>query len=111
MDVLSVKEMVAREEEAFRSGVTAAALMEAAGEAMAGRIAAIYPHTRIFLVLAGKGNNGGDGLAVARHLANAGRRVQVVLAAPGDELGDLARAQLARFHGLFPSPEILPWRE
>ncbi|HEV3270770.1 MAG TPA: NAD(P)H-hydrate dehydratase [Candidatus Methylacidiphilales bacterium] len=111
MDVLSVKEMVAREEQAFRSGVTAGALMEAAGEAMSGRIAAIYPHTRIFLVLVGKGNNGGDGLVAARHLANAGRRVQVVLTAPGDELGDLPRAQLAQFHGLFPSPEISPWRD
>ena len=111
MDVLSLKEMVAREEQAFQSGITAAALMEAAGEAMARRIAAIYPRTRIFLVLVGKGNNGGDGLVVARHLANAGRRVQVVLTAPGDQLGDLPRAQLAQFHGLFPSPEISPWRD
>jgi len=109
MDVLSVKEMVAGEEQAFSSGITAAALMEAAGEAMAGRIAAIYPYTRIFLVLVGKGNNGGDGLVVARHLANAGRRVQVVLTAPGDQLGDLPRAQLAQFNGLFPSPKISPW--
>ena len=57
--------MIAREEEAFRSGVTAAALMEAAGEAMANRIAAIYRRARNFLVLVGKGNNGGDGLVVA----------------------------------------------
>ncbi len=109
MDVLSLQEMVAREEEAFRSGVTAAALMEAAGEAMAGRIAAIYPHTRIFLVLVGKGNNGGDGLVVARHLAIAGRRVQVVLAAPEDQLGDLPHAQLVQLHAAFPHLEIILW--
>jgi hydroxyethylthiazole kinase-like uncharacterized protein yjeF len=111
MDVLSLKEMVAREEQAFQSGVTAAALMEAAGEAMAGRITAIYPHTRNFLVLVGKGNNGGDGLVVARHLANEGRRVRVVLTAPEDQLGELPRAQLAQLPGLFPSPEISPWRD
>jgi NAD(P)H-hydrate epimerase len=111
MDVLSLQEMVAREEQAFHSGVTAAALMEAAGEAMAGRIAAIHPQTRIFLVLVGKGNNGGDGLVVARHLANAGRRVQVVLTAPEDQLGELPRAQLAQLRGLFPNPEISLWRD
>ena len=111
MDVLSLQEMVAREEQAFHSGVTAAALMEAAGEAMAGRILAIYPHTRSFLVLVGKGNNGGDGLVVARHLANAGRRVQVVLTAPKDQLGDLPRIQLARLRVAFPNLEIAPWRD
>jgi hydroxyethylthiazole kinase-like uncharacterized protein yjeF len=111
MDVLSLQEMAAREERAFHSGVTAAALMESAGEAMAGRIAAIYPHTRIFLVLVGKGNNGGDGLVVARHLANAGRRVQVVLTAPEDQLGELPRVQLAQLRGIFPNPEISLWRD
>ncbi|MCE0521516.1 MAG: NAD(P)H-hydrate dehydratase [Methylacidiphilales bacterium] len=111
MDVLSLQEMVAREKQAFQSGITAAALMEAAGEAMAARIAAIYPHTRIFLVLAGKGNNGGDGLVVARHLANAGRRVQIVLAEPEDQLGELPRVQLAQLQGIFPKPEMALWHD
>jgi len=71
MDSLSLTEMVAREKAAFASGITAAALMEAAGEAMATRIVKIYPEARNFLVLVGKGNNGGDGLVVARHLLDA----------------------------------------
>jgi NAD(P)H-hydrate epimerase len=111
MDVLSLQEMVAREEQAIRSGITAAALMDAAGEAMAGRIAAIHPHARSFLVLVGKGNNGGDGLVVARHLANAGKEARVVLAAPEDQLGELPRAQLAKLRGTFPHLEIAPWRD
>jgi ADP-dependent NAD(P)H-hydrate dehydratase / NAD(P)H-hydrate epimerase len=111
MDVLSLKEMVAREEQAFHSGITAAALMEAAGEAMAGRIAAVYPHTRKFLVLVGKGNNGGDGLVVARHLAQAGNCLQVVLAAPGDQLGELPAAHVGRLRKEFPKIEIQPWRD
>ena len=110
MDVLSLKEMVAREEEAFRSGITAAALMEAAGKAMAGRVAAIYPRARSFLVLVGRGNNGGDGLVVARHLTKAGRDVEVVLTAPEDQLGDLPRVQLAKLRGEFPALGIHAWR-
>ena len=111
MDVLSLKEMVAREEQAFRSGITAAALMEAAGKAMAERITAIHPHARNFLVLVGKGNNGGDGLVVARHLAGAGKNVQVVLTAPEDQLGELPRAQLAKLRAALHDLEIIPWRD
>jgi ADP-dependent NAD(P)H-hydrate dehydratase / NAD(P)H-hydrate epimerase len=111
MDVLSLQEMVAREEQAFRSGITAAALMDAAGEAMAGRITAIYPRAGNFLVLVGKGNNGGDGLVVARHLATAGKAVRVVLTAPEDQLGELPRAQFDRLRGAFPKLEIAPWRD
>ena len=48
MDVLSLKEMLAREDEAFRSGLTAAALMEAAGEAMARRILDFIPRRENF---------------------------------------------------------------
>jgi NAD(P)H-hydrate epimerase len=111
MDVLSAKEMMAREEEAFRSGITAANLMEAAGEAMALRITALYPHARKFLVLVGKGNNGGDGLVVARHLASVGRFVQVVLTTPEDQLGELPRTQVDHLRRPFPNLEILTWHK
>jgi len=96
MDILSNKEMVAREKEVFRSGLTAAALMEAAGEAMAYRISALYPNAREFLVLVGKGNNGGDGLVVARHLATTGRFIRVALTAAEDQLGELPQSMLER---------------
>jgi hydroxyethylthiazole kinase-like uncharacterized protein yjeF len=111
MDVLSFAEMIAREEEAFRSGITAAALMEAAGAAMAGRITVLYPEAGIFLVLVGKGNNGGDGLVVARHLAKAEMAVQVVLTAPEDHLGELPRAQLAKLRGECHGVEICAWSD
>ncbi len=112
MDVLSTKEMMAREEEAFRSGITAEALMNAAGDAMARRIAAIYPQARNFLVLVGKGNNGGDGIVVARHLARTeGARVEVVRTAPEDQLGDLPRRQLAGLHAEFSELPVVPWTD
>ena len=111
MDVLSTKEMIAREKQAFASGITAAALMNAAGEAMARRITAIYPHVRDFLVLVGKGNNGGDGLVVARHLAKPGKCVEVVLTAPENELGELPQAQLSQLRRECPDVDVYPWSD
>lgn len=110
MDVLSLKEMVAREEAAFQAGITAAALMDAAGAAMSERILEIYPRTWSFLVLVGKGNNGGDGLVVAYHLGLARKDVRVVLASPEDQLGELPRAQLAKLRSAFPKLEVESWR-
>jgi len=46
---------------------------------------------RTVAVLAGRGNNGGDGLAAARHLANAGARVRVGLLADPAGLRGAAR--------------------
>jgi hydroxyethylthiazole kinase-like uncharacterized protein yjeF len=94
MDVLSIPEMIAREKAAFAQGVTAERLMEAAGAAMAERIAAAYPRATDFLILVGKGNNGGDGLVVARVLAAAGKPVRVVLTAPQEKLGALPLSRL-----------------
>ena len=56
-------------------------LMENAGlrvlETIEGLVADLRT-TRV-IILAGKGNNGGDGLVVARHLVNAGARVDIFL--------------------------------
>jgi hydroxyethylthiazole kinase-like uncharacterized protein yjeF len=111
MDVLSIPEMIAREKAAFAGGITAERLMEAAGEAMAAQLAGIYPRADDCLVLVGKGNNGGDGLVVARCLAAAGRPVRVVLAAKADELGELPQSRLARLRTECPGVEIAPWSD
>ncbi|MFO8100516.1 MAG: NAD(P)H-hydrate dehydratase [Salinibacter sp.] len=70
-------------------GLPSPTLMEAAGRGCAERIQEAYgpldgtPVT----ILCGKGNNGGDGLVVARRLFAAGARIRVVLTAPAEELG------------------------
>ncbi len=45
--------------------------------------------------LAGKGNNGGDGLVASRHLHNWGAEVEVILGLGRDSAGDLEARQLA----------------
>ncbi|GAB4427036.1 MAG: NAD(P)H-hydrate dehydratase [Bacteroidia bacterium] len=63
-------------------------LMEQAGSRAAQWLAGQYPQ-QAFLVLAGPGNNGGDGLVIARCLHLMGREVQVLLSHdPGRYTGD-----------------------
>ncbi len=57
-------------------------LIERAGLSVARLSLAIAPHAAHIVVMAGPGNNGGDGLIAARHLADAGRRVTVVRIGP-----------------------------
>ncbi|MFT3821071.1 MAG: NAD(P)H-hydrate dehydratase [Rubrivivax sp.] len=54
------------------------ALMARAGRATARLVLALAPHARSVTVLAGPGNNGGDGLIAACHLQQQGLRVRVL---------------------------------
>ena len=77
-----------------RWGVPGRVLMETAGRATVDAIAARYPveGARV-TVLAGKGNNGGDGLVIARVLAARGAHVRcVTLASPTSRLATEAEA-------------------
>lgn len=54
-------------------------LMERAAERITEEIGLLFPETSKYAVLCGSGNNGGDGLAVARMLYNRGNNVEVYL--------------------------------
>lgn len=74
------------------------ALMQRAGLAVAKLAVAIAPHARRVCVLAGPGNNGGDGLVAAAHLHRAGlrvavRRVGTSTSMPADAADALQRAR------------------
>lgn len=79
--VVTVNQMRILEREAEALGLPGPALMENAGRAVAEVIRARFRVTtfRQVLVLVGPGNNGGDGLVAARHLADAGFDVVVYL--------------------------------
>jgi NAD(P)H-hydrate epimerase len=69
---------------AQRLGMPGDRLMEEAGIAVAAATRALLvtaerPAGAVVLILCGPGNNGGDGLVAARHLAAAGHRVAAVL--------------------------------
>jgi NAD(P)H-hydrate epimerase len=68
-------------------------LMEEAGRQAFRKLRELYPEQRAFWVLAGPGNNGGDGLALARHLCLAGCEVAVWLAASPERYQGDARIQ------------------
>src|SRR5207249_3260101 len=72
-------------------GVPSLTLMENAGSAVAEFALSVYPSAKSFGVICGKGNNGGDGVVVARKLQEAGKEVRVLLLADGKDLrGDAA---------------------
>ena len=75
-------------------------LMQRAGRATARLALAIAPHARRVWIAAGPGNNGGDGLEAALHLAQRGVSVRISLIAdaarlPADAQRSLARAAVA----------------
>ncbi len=80
MMILTVEEMRRAEAVAMESGISASALMENAGIAAADLIADRFAVKELHtVVLVGKGNNGGDGLVVARELHKQGAPVTVIL--------------------------------
>ncbi len=66
-------------EQAAMAGLPPHTLMRRAGLATAQLALAIAPHADRIWIAAGPGNNGGDGLEAAFHLAQAGKQVEVSL--------------------------------
>ena len=97
--LIGAAEMAEIDQAAQRLGVTADALMESAGTAVAevaqvelARLAAPTDETPLTVVLCGPGNNGGDGLVVARRMAATGGRVLAVLVADAGRISGPAGA-------------------
>ncbi|MEZ4386668.1 MAG: NAD(P)H-hydrate dehydratase [Candidatus Krumholzibacteriia bacterium] len=98
MRIVTAREMAVIDRETIAAGTPGRELMERAGRAIcdtldaAGWLDAAGP----VLLVCGKGNNGGDGLVMARVLADAGLACRVMLLAARDELSEDARANLDR---------------
>ncbi len=77
-------------------GIPGVVLMENAGRGAADAVEEFASPKGIdsVLVIAGKGNNGGDGFVVARHLSNRGFRCEVLLAGKKEDVRGDARTNL-----------------
>jgi ADP-dependent NAD(P)H-hydrate dehydratase / NAD(P)H-hydrate epimerase len=92
MEVLTTAEMERADRLAIAAGTPGFSLMLSAGQAVAEAAMDLVEEGPI-LVIAGRGNNGGDGFVAAAELAARGREVSVILLCERDSLqGDAASA-------------------
>src|SRR5690349_12646314 len=100
--LLTPAEMSRADRAATAAGVAGVELMENAGRAVADMVMARWSPCRV-LVACGPGNNGGDGLVAARHLAAAGWPVRVGLLGVREKLtGDAAQHAALWRDGVVP---------
>lgn len=93
IELLNTAEMAEADRLTIASGVAGIELMERAGEAVAAAVASHQKTGSRVAVIAGPGNNGGDGFVAARILAERGYRTAVLLVGERSRLkGDAALA-------------------
>ncbi len=94
--ILTAAAMRAAEQAAIDAGASVEQLMERAGAALAQATVRFAGKSPV-LVLAGPGNNGGDGYVAARHLAKRGLKVRI--AALAEPTSDAAKRARSQWHG------------
>jgi hydroxyethylthiazole kinase-like uncharacterized protein yjeF len=102
MEVLTTTEMERADRLTIAAGTPGFALMMSAGQAVAEAAMDLVEEGPI-VVVAGRGNNGGDGFVAAAELAARGREVSVILLCERDSLqGDAASAARGWKHPVLP---------
>ncbi|RJQ53599.1 MAG: NAD(P)H-hydrate dehydratase [Actinobacteria bacterium] len=108
MRALSGREM---EEVELRSvktaGISLSDLMERAGAAVARSAERMAPEGS-FVIISGKGNNGGDGMVAARLLAERGRAVRLFVLAQPETLSAEAKQAFERLQETLPRLQVPP---
>ncbi len=92
-ELLTTAEMAESDRLTIAAGIPGIDLMENAGRAVADVVAAAHPPATAIVVVAGPGNNGGDGFVAARLLRDRGYPVRVLFMGDAGRLkGDAAIA-------------------
>ena len=113
MKVVTAAEMRQIDQDTIEGiGIPGIVLMETAGSAIVHAIEQHYPTCQRIGILAGKGNNGGDGIVIARQLAHTGRDVHLFLVSPQESFTGEAHINLQIAKNLrLQIEEILTGRE
>ncbi|MFM7646360.1 MAG: NAD(P)H-hydrate dehydratase [Sphingomonadales bacterium] len=107
MKVFKAEQLKAWDEYTIREEpISSTQLMERAASRCFTWIVAQYPEQTHFTICCGKGNNGGDGLAIARLLAHQGKTVQVYVLEFGHPGTPDFQLNLSRLHA-YPQVSIL----
>jgi ADP-dependent NAD(P)H-hydrate dehydratase / NAD(P)H-hydrate epimerase len=99
IELLTNAEMAEADRLTIASGTAGIDLMEAAGRAVADAVSARHPPGCAVAVVAGPGNNGGDGFVAGRVLAGRGHRVRLFLLGDRERLKGDARLAAERWQG------------
>lgn len=95
MKLINAEQMRSIDREAIDNfGIPSLELMEDAGEGIAVSILSdivLDEESARFSIFCGKGNNGGDGLVIARYLYNAGMEIEIFYLGPPDQFSDDAK--------------------
>ena len=105
--LLTAAQMRAVDAASTELGVPVAVLMENAGSALAEEAVRLASPTGRFVVLCGRGNNGGDGLVAARILAGRERSVHVEVVGDVDRLAGEPRRNLQALISCGVSPTAI----
>ena len=95
MKVVTAAEMRQIDQDTIKGiGIPGIVLMETAGSAIVRAIEQHYPRCQRIGIFVGKGNNGGDGIVIARQLVHAGRDVHLFLVSPPESFTGEAEINL-----------------
>ena len=105
IELLTTAQIADADRIAIGSGVPGITLMENAGRAVADRVTQRHPPGSRIVVVAGPGNNGGDGFVAARLLAARGYHGRVLLVGSRERLRGDAAVAAKQWTGAVEAPD------
>jgi NAD(P)H-hydrate epimerase len=104
--------MVAIEMNAVYLGFSRLLMMENAGYSVAEEVKKQFNRDHEIIIICGGGGNGGDGFVIARHLANEGYSIKVILIGSSDDIiSSEAKKNWEIIEGMENSLKYIEWKD